>query len=95
MRIKNNTQLKIKAVDNTADEQNLVLKGNIIMDPVRINDIPKPIKGISCSVTNCQYHDGQAHCIAKNIAVGPSTATACRDTICATFKFKEDQNQQF
>ncbi|PKM63139.1 MAG: hypothetical protein CVU97_01935 [Firmicutes bacterium HGW-Firmicutes-21] len=63
---------------------------NNIMDHIRIDEHPKPIRGISCSVTNCFYHDGQTHCVAGKIAVGPSTATASRDTICATFKLREE-----
>lgn len=60
------------------------------MDPIRVDEHPKPIKGISCSVVNCAYHDGQTHCVAGKIAVGPSNATACRDTVCATFKLKDE-----
>jgi len=62
----------------------------ITMDPIKIDEHPKPIKGISCSVTNCVYHDGKTSCHAGKIAVGPSSATACRDTLCATFKLKEE-----
>lgn len=43
-------------------------------------------KGISCDVKNCIYHDGDTHCTAGKIAVGPSYATSCTDTVCATFK---------
>jgi len=60
------------------------------MDPIMIDEVPKPIKGIACSVENCHYHDGDTQCIAGKIAVGPSSATACRDTLCATFKVKEE-----
>lgn len=63
------------------------------MDPLRIDETPKPIPGISCSVTNCAYHSGQTQCVARKIAVGPSNATACTDTICATFKLKEEGQQ--
>ncbi|MBE6658529.1 MAG: DUF1540 domain-containing protein [Ruminococcaceae bacterium] len=44
------------------------------------------IKGISCDVRNCVYHDGDCYCTAEKIAVGPSYATSCTDTVCATFK---------
>ena len=60
------------------------------MAPIKIGDVPKPIKGISCSVSNCHYHDGNTLCLAGKIAVGPSSATACKDTLCATFKMKEE-----
>ena len=43
-------------------------------------------KGISCDVKNCQYHEGDCYCTAEKIAVGPSYATSCTDTVCATFK---------
>ncbi|MBR5221780.1 MAG: DUF1540 domain-containing protein [Clostridia bacterium] len=44
------------------------------------------IKGISCDVRNCVYHDSDCYCTAEKIAVGPSYATSCTDTVCATFK---------
>ena len=44
------------------------------------------IKGISCDVRNCVYHDGDCYCTAEKIAVGPSYGTSCTDTVCATFK---------
>ncbi len=50
------------------------------------------IKGVVCDVHNCTHHDGDCYCTADKIAVGPSFATACSDTVCATFKPK---NQNF
>ncbi len=44
--------------------------------------------GVSCDVTNCVYHDGSSVCTAEKINVGPSYATSCTDTVCATFKQK-------
>lgn len=44
------------------------------------------IKGISCDVKNCVYHDCETYCTATQIAVGPSSATSSADTACATFK---------
>lgn len=55
---------------------------------LRGDDIPDHIRGISCNVKNCIYHDGDAYCTADRISVGPSYATACTDTVCATFKAK-------
>lgn len=52
------------------------------------SDVPDHIKGISCNVKNCIYHDGDAYCTAPKISVGPSFASACTDTVCATFKAK-------
>ncbi len=45
-------------------------------------------KGVVCDVRNCTYHDGDNYCTASKIAVGPSFATSCSDTVCATFKPK-------
>lgn len=62
-------------------------------DDVRDNK-PRPphhIKGVVCDVRNCSYHDGDNYCTADKIAVGPSFATSCTDTVCASFKLK-DQN---
>ena len=46
--------------------------------------------GISCDVKNCAYHEGDCHCTAEKIAVGPSFASSSTDTVCATFKQKEE-----
>ncbi len=48
----------------------------------------KKNKGVLCDVKNCVYHDGENHCTAERINVGPSYATSCTDTVCATFKQK-------
>lgn len=50
----------------------------------------KEIKGISCDVVNCVYHDGESRCTAKQVSIGPTHATACTDTVCATFKMNGD-----
>ena len=52
------------------------------------DDIPWHIRGISCNVSNCIYHDGDAYCTAPRISVGPGFASCCTDTVCATFKAK-------
>ncbi|MGI6716000.1 MAG: DUF1540 domain-containing protein [Eubacteriales bacterium] len=49
-------------------------------------DKGKVNKGIACSVTTCVYNDHSNHCTAEKIAVGPSSATCCADTVCATFR---------
>ena len=46
--------------------------------------------GISCDVKNCLYHEGDCHCTADQIAVGPSFDTSSTDTVCATFKPKKN-----
>ena len=52
--------------------------------------VGKEIKGITCDVRNCVYHDSENCCMAGHIAVGPSYATTSQDTVCATFKQKKD-----
>lgn len=44
------------------------------------------IEGILCDVKNCQYHDCDTHCTAKQIIVGPSKAENSAETACTTFK---------
>ena len=51
-------------------------------------DVPAHIRGIRCDVKNCLYHDGDSYCTADRIAIGPSFATSCTDTVCATFRPK-------
>ncbi len=48
------------------------------------------IKGILCDVKNCQYHDCDTHCTAKQIMVGPSHADNSSQTACTTFKPKAE-----
>ena len=48
------------------------------------------IKGVCCDVKNCTYHDGETHCTAKEITVGPTYASTSHDTVCATFKPNEN-----
>ena len=43
-------------------------------------------KGVVCDVKNCMYNDKNSHCTAEKIAVGPTYATSCSDTVCATFR---------
>jgi hypothetical protein len=46
----------------------------------------KSQSNIGCDVSNCHYHNGDQHCTAKKINVGPSYASTTQDTICSTFK---------
>lgn len=46
----------------------------------------KCVKGINCAVKSCEYHDGEKHCMAGCIAVGPENACCCSDTVCATYR---------
>ncbi len=59
------------------------------MNEISFNQVPKHIHGISCSVTGCAYHDGVHYCTAPQVSVGPSTASCCSQTVCATFKPKQ------
>ena len=58
------------------------------MNDISFNQAPKHIRGISCSVFHCAYHDGTHYCTAPQISIGPSTAQNCSQTVCATFKPK-------
>lgn len=49
----------------------------------------KHLKGICCDVQNCYYHDCETYCTAEQIAVGPRSADSSAETLCATFKPKE------
>lgn len=44
------------------------------------------IKGISCEVKNCVYHDMSNNCTAGHITVGSKSATTSSETTCETFK---------
>ena len=46
----------------------------------------KEIKGISCEVKNCKYHDMSNRCTAGHITVGDTSATSVSDTACETFE---------
>lgn len=53
------------------------------------NDGCQCIKGITCEVKSCVYHDSDSRCTADHIAVGPAFATTSSDTVCVTFKPKQ------
>lgn len=44
------------------------------------------IRCVQCDVANCKYNDGNRHCTAKDIRVGPVFAACASDTVCATFQ---------
>ena len=46
----------------------------------------KKLRGVVCDVKNCVYNDQHSYCTAEKIAVGPTYATSCTDTVCATFR---------
>ena len=54
------------------------------------NNTGKTIKGISCDVSNCAFHGKENSCHANCISVGPSYAQSSSETVCATFKPKDD-----
>ncbi len=51
----------------------------------------KCIKGVSCDACQCVYHGKNNTCHAKEIAVGPHNASSSYETVCATFKAREDR----
>ena len=46
----------------------------------------KEIKGISCEVKNCKFHDISNRCNAGHITVGDRSATSSAGTSCETFE---------
>lgn len=50
----------------------------------------KPLKGVCCDAVNCEYNTGNGECRATQISVGPMCAISCTDTVCATFRPKEE-----
>lgn len=48
----------------------------------------KCLKGVSCDAEHCTFNDGQTHCFASSISVGPHSADCSSQTVCATFKPK-------
>ena len=50
----------------------------------------KAISGIVCDVCNCTYHANDNKCHEECIAVGPSYAQSSSETVCATFKPKDN-----
>ncbi|MGN0459148.1 MAG: DUF1540 domain-containing protein [Eubacterium sp.] len=48
------------------------------------------IKGISCEVKNCVYHDMSNACTAGHIKVGSQQAKTTNETNCETFKCSSD-----
>ena len=49
------------------------------------------IPGLLCAVSSCEYNNGSGHCVASQVAIGPSRATCCAETVCATFKPKSEE----
>ena len=50
----------------------------------------KKVKGITCDVRECQYHDGENTCMAGHVSVGPTDAKCSSETVCATFRPKTE-----
>lgn len=50
----------------------------------------KEIKGISCEVRNCVYHDKANNCNAGHINVGTTSANSVQETNCQTFECCKD-----
>ncbi|MCR5208341.1 MAG: DUF1540 domain-containing protein [Eubacterium sp.] len=52
----------------------------------------KEIRGITCEVKNCVFHDKNDCCLAGNIEVGNPNATDESETKCKTFECCEGCN---
>jgi len=50
---------------------------------------PGRLRGVSCDVMSCAYHDGESFCTARRITVGPTNALHATETACATYKRKQ------
>lgn len=50
---------------------------------------PGRLRGVSCDVMSCAYHDGESFCTARRITVGPTSALSATETACATYKRKQ------
>ena len=64
-------------------------KNNGLFDETLENELgmtPDHIRGVTCGVHNCTYNKGDGYCTASSISIGPSYASACTDTVCATFR---------
>lgn len=48
------------------------------------------IKGISCEVKNCVFHDESGNCNAGHIRVGNQSATSSTETKCETFECNDN-----
>ena len=49
------------------------------------NDMGKNM-GVRCEVSSCMYHTRDCGCSAEKISVGPTDATCCNETCCATYQ---------
>ena len=50
----------------------------------------KELKGVNCDAYLCVHHGENNSCHAKCISVGPHSASCTSETVCATFKQKDD-----
>ena len=50
----------------------------------------KELKGVVCDASMCVHHGWGNTCHAKEISVGPHSACCTSETVCATFKPKND-----
>ena len=68
---------KLKKKKKYISANNKAEGSELIMDEIR---------GISCEVKNCVYHDKSDCCTAGHITVGNSSATKTSETKCETFE---------
>ena len=57
---------------------------------MKIKNSEEIIPGIVCAVSSCEFNNGSGHCTATQVAIGPSRAVCCADTVCATYKPKSE-----
>ena len=50
---------------------------------------PGRIRGVSCDVKSCAFHDGESFCTAGRINVGPISALRATETACATYRRRQ------
>ncbi len=59
------------------------------------NTVPRHIRGITCDVKNCAYHDGDNFCTAERVTIGSVIATSREATRCATFEPRGDITKKY
>ena len=60
------------------------------MDTKKPHQSDAPIDGISCSVCDCEYHQGDDSCHAHSIHVGHTTFMDNEKSDCTTYRKSDD-----
>ena len=48
------------------------------------------IEGVICDVENCIHNNHRCGCTAKDIHVGPFSATECNETLCESYESQDE-----